>query len=108
MAWKRIHFVTFQIIQLALCEPKCPESFPFLIEYAKSFYFNLSSTNKFFFREECYSTEGHSDLQESTFKCASKNGRVMSPLEFSDWPSKIQTFGIGQTTIASGEKNHWK
>ena len=37
MAWKRIHFVTFQIIQLALCEPKCPESFPFLIEYAKSF-----------------------------------------------------------------------
>ena len=28
----------------------------------------------------------------------------MSPSEFNDWPSKIQTFGIGQTTIASGEK----
>ena len=32
----------------------------------------------------------------------------MSPSEFNDWPSKIQTFGIGPTTIASGKKNHWK
>ena len=48
MAWKKIHLVIFQIIQLALCEPKCPESFPFLIEYAKSFYFTYRvPTNSF-------------------------------------------------------------
>ena len=56
------------------------------------------------FREECYSKEDDSNLKKSTFKCASKNGRVVSPSEFSDWTSTIPIFEIGQTTVASGIK----
>ena len=53
-------------------------------------------------REECYSVGGYSDLNQALFQCTSVNGRLISPTEFSDWVTGIQTVGYGSADIVTG------